>query len=201
MNTTPDQAPAGSGASDPMTANTTATPRGSELLPCPFCGSAGERDPGWGGYAKCSNMQCVLGGPDGPDCNWFGERHWNTRAAIESAAAPGMGGDLQPPPGDTFSGWAAWLRDQARSFDPYVQQPHAEQLAQWLDRRALATPTAPASGVSDGEVTEELAHAWSEVWQFSNDMDDELHEALMKLRNVTAALEAAALSRTQGEGL
>jgi hypothetical protein len=49
-----------------------------------------------------------------------------------------------PPAGDSFGGWAAWLRDRGQSFDPYIQGPMFNQLADWMDSLAAA-PTATAS--------------------------------------------------------
>lgn len=60
----------------------------SDLLSCPFCGTAAERDPVYGGYVKCPSAKCPIGSPvNDSETLWFSEFAWQTRAGNHASEA------------------------------------------------------------------------------------------------------------------
>lgn len=73
---------------------------------------------------------------------WIG-RHGDLKKLLEKI--------LQPPGGDSFSGWSAWLIDHSRMFDPYIQAPYAKLLADWLaSLDVIAAAPRPVGGDGEG---------------------------------------------------
>jgi hypothetical protein len=73
--------------------------------------------------------------------------------------------NLTPPDGDSFGGWAAWMRDNIVSMcDPYVQGPHAEKLAAWLDELDERKQSAAGERV-DSAATLRWAATILELWE------------------------------------
>lgn len=83
------------------------------------------------------------------DADWL-------RGLLATAPPPAAarGDVLTSPEGDSFHGWAAWLRDRGRSFDPYIQGPMFEQLARWME--SLPESALAAEGVQAGEVEQRV---------------------------------------------
>lgn len=132
------------------------TPRNDglpKLLPCPFCNSAAERDEGFGGYVRCANNHCILGGPvdkNDPDCNWYGEAAWNRRAS------PSVGGLVEKWLGDAAFYMASGENDKAVVYETCA-----------LELRA-ASPSVGGLRAPDaldgatGSFTEGYQHGWNE---------------------------------------
>lgn len=80
-----------------------------ELKDCPFCGSAAERDPGWGGYVKCSDLQCPLGGPVDDETQWIAANVWNRRALSRSEVPAGWQ-PIETAPNDRIHVRGLWVR-------------------------------------------------------------------------------------------
>lgn len=86
--------------------------RDGTLLPCPFCGSAAERDGGFGGYVKCANVTDGKGGCH-MALDWVGEAQWNTRSpdllrALRDAERYGFLRDVGPPDSSGYPTILQW---------------------------------------------------------------------------------------------